>query len=44
MLTVTVLFLLGAVVAAVAAAMGKCPEWVALILLCVVVALMVLPK
>jgi hypothetical protein len=44
MITVTYLFLLGAIIAAIVGAMGKCPWWVSVILLCVVVALMVLPK
>lgn len=44
MLTVTYIFLLGAIVAAICEALGKCPGWVATILLCVVVALVVLPR
>jgi hypothetical protein len=44
MITVTYIFLLGAIIAAIAEALGKCPGWVATILLCVVVALFVLPK
>lgn len=44
MITVTYIFLLGAITAAVLEGLGKCPGWVATILLCVVVALMVLPK
>jgi hypothetical protein len=44
MLTVTYIFLLGAVIAAIASALGKCPLWVSQILLSVVVALIVLPK
>jgi hypothetical protein len=44
MLTVTYLFLLGAIIAAIVGAMNKCPWWVSVILLTVVVALIVLPK
>lgn len=44
MLTVTYVLLIGALIAAIAEAMGKCPGWVATILLTVVVALIVLPK
>jgi len=43
MLTVQVIFLVGAIVAAVVGAMGKCPWWVSVILLCVVVAVGVIP-
>ena len=44
MLTVTSIFLIGAIVAAIVAAIGKCPLWVAVILLCVVEALQVFPR
>jgi len=43
MLTVTLILVLGALIAAIASAMGKCPLWVSVILLCIVVALQVLP-
>jgi hypothetical protein len=43
LLSITVLFLIGAIIAAIVGAMGKCPWWVSVILLCVVVALGVLP-
>jgi hypothetical protein len=44
MLTVSLLVILAAFVCAVAAAMGKCPLWVAVILVCLVQLLSVLPK
>lgn len=44
MLSISVIFLLGAIVAAIVWAIGKCPGWVSVILLCVVEALHVLPK
>lgn len=44
MLTVTVLFVLAAFVATVASALGKCPLWVAVVLICLVQMLMVLPR
>lgn len=44
MLTVTAIFLLGAIVSAIVSAMGKCPLWVSVILLCVVEALQHLPR
>lgn len=44
MLTVTFVLLLGALIAAIAEALGKCPGWIATVLLCVVVALIVLPR
>ena len=44
MVTVTYVFLLGAIIAAIVSALGKCPLWVAVILLTIVVALQVLPK
>lgn len=43
LLTITVLFLIGSLVALIAHAMGKCPVWIGCILLWVVVALSVLP-
>jgi len=43
MLTVTLILVLGALIAAIASAMGKCPLWVSVILLCIVVAIQVLP-
>jgi hypothetical protein len=44
MLTVTVIFLLAAITTAIVAAIGKCPLWVPVILLCVVEALQVFPR
>ena len=44
MLSITVIFLLGAIIAAIVSAIGKCPLWVSVILLCVVEALQVLPR
>ena len=43
MLTVTLILVLGALVAAIVSAMGKCPLWVAVILLCIAHAITVLP-
>jgi len=43
LLTITVLFLVGSLVAIIAHAIGKCPLWVGTALLWVVVALSVLP-
>ena len=43
MLTVSLLLIVGALVAAIVSAMGKCPLWVAVVLLCVAQALTVLP-
>ena len=43
MLTVMFIMVLGALVAAIVSAMGKCPLWVSVILLCVAMALQVLP-
>lgn len=43
MLSVLVIFLLGAIIAAIASAIGKCPLWVSVVLLCVVEALQILP-
>jgi hypothetical protein len=36
-ITIVALFLLGATIAAIVSAMGRCPLWVSVILLCVVV-------
>lgn len=44
MMTVTTILLLGAFVSAIVSAIGKCPLWVSVILLCVIEALQVLPK
>ena len=44
MLTVTVLLLLAAFVCTIASAMGKCPLWVAVLLLVVLELLRVLPR
>lgn len=43
MLTVTFILVIGALIAAIASAMNKCPLWVAVILLCIAHALTVLP-
>jgi len=43
MLTVTFILIIGALIAAIVSAMGKCPLWVSVILLCIVMALQVLP-
>ena len=43
MLTVVTIFLLGAIIVAIASAMGRAPLWVAVILLCIVEAVQVLP-
>ena len=43
MLTITVLFLLASLVAIIAAALGKCPLWVGVVLLWIVVALATFP-
>lgn len=43
MITITWLFLVGAIVSAIVGAMGKCPWYVSVFCLCVVVALGVLP-
>lgn len=42
-LTVLLFLVIGALVAAIISTMGKCPLWVATILLCIVAALEVLP-
>ena len=44
MLSVLLVLVLAAFVTAVVAAIGKCPLWVAVILLCVVELLRVLPR
>ena len=43
MLTVTLILVVGALIAAIVSAMGKCPLWVAVILLCIAMAIQVLP-
>jgi hypothetical protein len=43
MLSVALILVIGALIAAIAAAMGKTPLWVSVILLCVVAAIQVLP-
>lgn len=43
MLTVMFILVLGALIVAIAAAMGKAPLWVAVILLAIAMALQVLP-
>jgi hypothetical protein len=43
MLTVMVILILGALVAAIVSAMGKAPLWVAVVLLAIAMALQVLP-
>ena len=43
MLTVVLVFLVAAIAVAIAAGMGKAPLWVAVVLLCVVEAVQVLP-
>lgn len=43
MITLTFVFLLGAIITAIASAAGKCPLWVSVILLCIVVAIGVIP-
>ena len=44
LLTVTIFFAVAAGITAIVAAVGKCPQWVPVILLCVVALLIVLPK
>lgn len=44
MLTVSFILVAGAFVCAIASAIGKCPLWVSVILLCIVEALHVMPK
>jgi hypothetical protein len=43
MLTVTFILIIGALIAAIVSAMGKCPLWVSVVLLCIVMAIQVLP-
>lgn len=43
MITVTFVLVIGALIAAIVSAMGRCPLWVSVILLCIVMALQVLP-
>jgi hypothetical protein len=43
MITVLTIFLFAAIAVAIASAMGKAPLWVAVILLCVVEAVQILP-
>ncbi len=42
-MTVLLVLVLGALIAAIVSAMGKCPLWVSVILLCVVAAIQVIP-
>ena len=44
MLSVTVLLVVAAFVCTVAEALGKCPSWVPMLLVVVILALMVLPR
>lgn len=44
MLSVTLLLVLAAFACAIASAIGKCPLWVSVILLCIVHLLAVLPR
>lgn len=44
MLTVTSVLLVGAFVTAIASALGKCPLWVSVVLLCVIEALQIWPR
>ena len=44
MLTVMTLLVVAAFICTIVAALGKCPEWVPLVLVCVILLLMVLPK
>jgi hypothetical protein len=43
MITVLFILVVGALIAAIVAAMGKCPLWVSVILLCIVAAIQVMP-
>lgn len=43
MITVSFVLILGALIAAIVSAMGKCPLWVSVIMLCIVEAVQVLP-
>ena len=44
MITVMVLLVVAAFICTIVAALGKCPEWVALVLINVILMLMILPK
>ena len=44
MLTVTLLLVLAAFLCTIASAIGKCPLWIAVLLLCVVHLLAILPR
>lgn len=44
MLTVTLLLVLAAFVCTIASALGRCPLWIAVLLLCVVHLLAILPR
>lgn len=44
MMTVTLLLALSAFVCTIAAALGRCPIWVAVLLLCLIPLLSVLPR
>jgi hypothetical protein len=43
MLTVVLLLVFGALVTAIASTMSRCPLWVSVVLLCIVVAIQVMP-
>lgn len=43
MFTVIFILVIGALVAAIVSAMGKCPIWVPVILLCIAMAVQVIP-
>jgi hypothetical protein len=43
MLTVTFILVVGALIAAIASAMNKCPLWIAVVLLAIAMAIRVLP-
>lgn len=44
MLSVSLLLVVAAFICAIANALGKCPAWVPIVLLCIVQLLMVLPR
>jgi hypothetical protein len=44
MLTVMSLLIVAAFICTIVSALGKCPEWVALVLICVILMLQILPK
>ena len=44
MITVLAMLVVAAFICTIAEALGKCPGWIPQILICVVLALMVLPK